>query len=953
MPGEVRIHVDVDATGQYAFRVRSGKREIATSVNPDIAASFYEDLRLLRWKSAGVHDPGDTLLNHVGERLAGLIAPPATWEQLGLPADAHHVRVQFSQAAHRLMPFPWELLRVNDQFLIGARGSHLVRVLPAPAGTSRRRNPVTDVVHVSLGTDAALRFDEERCTLLETIPANIPIEFLIDPSVGHIEAAMGGFRPHIVIVSGHGHYDDLRGEHYLSAGNQAYLRTARFVERCAFYGCKLLVLSTCESARLGGPVIDEGTILPADLIAFSFPVRTTTATQSLARLFQELVRGQTLDDAMAAVRAIDTVDEYAFFNAVHLHRGRARSLHITGAATPPPGPPATRCPGMELDLGMLNGLAHCEEPATLLAPVGGGGEALVQHWAELVRRSQSQATRWRVLLAGAPILGVDGAQLVRLAHPYDFVPVPTENLVYCDGMDRALAHTLLTARDKDLARNVAKHPLLGMPGFVNDLVAGRTEHEAVERFERENRMADRAGRLSPEGTLFASGLFATQGLAATTFENRVAFAERTKAFGMAAPVIVAGIENTLAATVVLAGADALFLAPEFMLLGERWFPDWRTDHRAEYQLLCAAFLTLAAHGKIDVEKDSRILDWAIRLEDWTTASVICIAICRWYGEHGRLEDMKATIERLVPHATGMQRIILRGHLVTIATDHGDYRTGLAENQQLETDLQDLRSDDDYYLNLQATITQQIDCLRELGRLDEAEQRWRDAYDLLPRLAEHRAEAEARLLGQLAHLRREQHAMDAALDAASQAVQLAAANNCPAVLIAELRHTRADLLRQLGRDREAIEELNATTDTPMPPAFRSRLFHLKALLLEGHGAPQALEHLLESYEQDRLRGDNGGVAISLLEIARIFTEQHEYDRARERIREALPLADACGLANIVASLALLWADIDLAEGKTSSAATWLITARNKFTESEDEGGVAHVTRLLDTLRARAE
>ena len=37
----------------------------------------------------------------------------------------------------------------------------------------------------------------------------------------------------------------------------------------------------------------------------------------------------------------------------------------------------------------------------------------------------------------------------------------------------------------------------------------------------------------------------------------------------------------------------------------------------------------------------------------------------------------------------------------------------------------------------------------------------------------------------------------------------------------------------------------------------------------------------------------------------------------------------------------------------AAATWLVTARHKFAEQEDEGGVAHVTRLLDTLRARAE
>ena len=88
------------------------------------------------------------------------------------------------------MAFPWELLRVNDQFLVGAGGSQLVREVPAPAGKSRRRNPLINVVHVTLGTDSALRFDEERCTLLETIPTSMPIEFLIDSSAGHVEAVM-------------------------------------------------------------------------------------------------------------------------------------------------------------------------------------------------------------------------------------------------------------------------------------------------------------------------------------------------------------------------------------------------------------------------------------------------------------------------------------------------------------------------------------------------------------------------------------------------------------------------------------------------------------------------------------------------------------------------------------------------------------------------------------------
>jgi hypothetical protein len=91
---------------------------------------------------------------------------------------------------------------------------------------------------------------------------------------------------------------------------------------------------------------------------------------------------------------------------------------------------------------------------------------------------------------------------------------------------------------------------------------------------------------------------------------------------------------------------------------------------------------------------------------------------------------------------------------------------------------------------------------------------------------------------------------------------------------------------------------------MPPALRSRFLHLKALLLERYSGPRGVEHLLESYQEDRRRGNKAGVAISLLAMARIFVEEREYDRARERIREALPLADACGLVEVVARLALL-------------------------------------------------
>jgi hypothetical protein len=69
---------------------------------------------------------------------------------------------------------------------------------------------------------------------------------------------------------------------------------------------------------------------------------------------------------------------------------------------------------------------------------------------------------------------------------------------------------------------------------------------------------------------------------------------------------------------------------------------------------------LAANGHLKVEMGSRLLDWAIRQEDWTTAIMILVAMSRWYGEYGRLEDLEPTIDLLLPHATGIKRVIYAG-----------------------------------------------------------------------------------------------------------------------------------------------------------------------------------------------------------------------------------------------------------------------------------------------------
>ena len=134
-----------------------------------------------------------------------------------------------------------------------------------------------------------------------------------------------------------------------------------------------------------------------------------------------------------------------------------------------------------------------------------------------------------------------------------------------------------------------------------------------------------------------------------------------------------------------------------------------------------------------------------------------------------------------------------------------------------------------------------------------------------------ATSSARSQRQCAHLRRDRDQTDEALQDANQAIIVATTNQCPEVRSRNSGTPERTCCCNLGRDQEAMEELNAVANVEMAPALRSRFLHLKALLLDEQHGPQALEHLLESYHQDRLRGDHAGVAVSLMAIAHSFRE----------------------------------------------------------------------------------
>ena len=119
-------------------------------------------------------------------------------------------------------------------------------------------------------------------------------------------------------------------------------------------------------------------------------------------------------------------------------------------------------------------------------------------------------------------------------------------------------------------------------------------------------------------------------------------------------------------------------------------------------------------------------------------------------------------------------------------------------------------------------------------------------------------------------------------------------------------------------------------------------------MERRRDPQWIEHILESLEYDRLRGDFAGMAISLVTLARIFIDQNEIGRAKERLREAFPYVRECGLRSVMGTFALLWGEIEAAEGSIESAKSWMKDAVTAFDADGQVDKSEDVRRMLDRL-----
>ena len=92
-------------------------RSYSRNIPRELTAGIHEDMRLLRWKAAGLQKIGDALLSEAGDRLGALILPEAEsgqWDHLveSPPADT---TLRFDTGTESLLHLPWELLRIRGR----------------------------------------------------------------------------------------------------------------------------------------------------------------------------------------------------------------------------------------------------------------------------------------------------------------------------------------------------------------------------------------------------------------------------------------------------------------------------------------------------------------------------------------------------------------------------------------------------------------------------------------------------------------------------------------------------------------------------------------------------------------------------------------------------------------------------------------------------------------------
>jgi tetratricopeptide (TPR) repeat protein len=278
------------------------------------------------------------------------------------------------------------------------------------------------------------------------------------------------------------------------------------------------------------------------------------------------------------------------------------------------------------------------------------------------------------------------------------------------------------------------------------------------------------------------------------------------------------------------------------------------------------------------------------------------------------------------------------------TNAGRYAEAFALHQEIEARARALPEDgEEHYLNLIASLTQQVDCLLALDHPHQAQQKWQESLDLYEQWPSPTPDSYPRLLALKAQMLAHAGEHEQAIEAINES--LAIGHDLPEMLLSEFHAVKCEYLIKLRRIEDAADELELAQAAGDVEDFAPRFFHLKGLLLEGQQDPRWIEHILESYERDLLAGRWEGVAISLLTVARIFIDAGEYERARERLNEAFGYIRKFRMTGQIATFMLLWGEVEAATKSSAEGRPWISLAKNQAASEGQQTVIQRAERLL--------
>jgi hypothetical protein len=319
-----------------------------------------------------------------------------------------------------------------------------------------------------------------------------------------------------------------------------------------------------------------------------------------------------------------------------------------------------------------------------------------------------------------------GVRVLRSVEMEAYKPVEGENTILLRELDSE-AGSLLARRILPKGSVTVPNRGLGLvPGVIRHIAGhpGIDLRQAELWFDTENRMSQRFAQLTEEGKRVGSLLAAVGGYSQLNTKGD----HVEMAYGMSADVLSRGIRNALDAGVIVKGAGGYYLAPDFRLLREKWFPRYAEENSAVLKDMFRVAMTLTRREPVrdsDAEFATRVLLMAVDMKQFGYAMELFTVLIPWYSNRGRLEQL-LTIAKLLSDQSGMEGVVAQGTIAKILTEQSLYQEALKMHQDLELRLKGLQGEEWYEQNLIASLTGQVDCLTNLGMADESLEKLKEA-----------------------------------------------------------------------------------------------------------------------------------------------------------------------------------------------------------------------------------